>query len=136
TLTRVAKADEPEAVKGDLAKLQGDWTAKVGPNKDIPMTMAVKGRAVTLQFTTPNGDERTMKGEIAVDEQTKPHKTIDWVKFNRPDGWEAPANLSIYTLEGDTFTVCYGGPGNERPTEFKAGEGGPPVLVAFTRKPK
>ena len=32
------------------------------------------------------------------------------------------------------FKTCLGGAGNERPTEFKAGEGGSPLLLKFTRK--
>jgi uncharacterized protein (TIGR03067 family) len=127
------KGKDKEEIKGDLARLQGEWTAKAGPEKNIPVTLTVKGRSVTLNFTTPQGEERTLKGEIVLNEAAKP-KAIDWVKFTRPDGEEVPPNLGIYTLEGDEFTVCSGGPNNERPTEFKAGEGGPPQLVVFTRK--
>jgi uncharacterized protein (TIGR03067 family) len=127
------KGKDKEEIKGDLAKLQGEWTAKAGPEKNIPVTLAVKGRSVTVTFTTPQGEERTMKGEIVLNEAAKP-KAIDWVKFTRPDGEEAPPNLGIYTLEGDEFTICNGGLNNERPTEFKAGEGGPPQLFVFTRK--
>lgn len=133
-----AAADEPKkdepAPKGDLADLQGAWTGTVGPNKEIPITLTVKNKAVTFAITAPDGTEHELKGEVVIDDQAKPHKTVDWVKFNRPDGEGAPANLGIYTLKGDTFTVCNGGPGNERPTEFKAGEGGPPNLIVLTKK--
>jgi hypothetical protein len=57
-----------------------------------------------------------------------------WVKFVRPNGQEAPDNLGLDEFNGKTLQICNGGPGNERPTEFKAGEGGPPPLVVLTRE--
>lgn len=138
TLKREAKktADttKPEEIKGDLAKLQGEWGALAGPEKNVPVTVKIQGKTVSLAFAI-NGEDREMKGELKLDDTAKPHKTIDWVKFIRPDGEEAPANLGIYTLDGDKWTVCSGGPGKERPTEIKAGEGGPPTLIVFTKKP-
>lgn len=122
-------ADEP---KGDLAKLQGAWTAKVGPNKDIPITLSIKDKAVEISGTRPNGEDFKLRGEIKIDEMASP-KTIDWVKFTGPEGNELPDNLAIYKLEADSWTVCNGGRGNDRPTEFKAGEGGPPMLTTWTR---
>ena len=128
-----ARADDKP--KGDLAKLQGRWTTKAGPNRDIDVTLVVEGKAVTVKGTTPNGEDFEMKGEVVVDETAKPHKAIDWVKFTRPDGTDAPENHGIYAFEGDdTVKVCNGGPGNERPTEFKAGEGGPPQLFIMKRE--
>jgi uncharacterized protein (TIGR03067 family) len=128
-----AHADEP-ALSGDLAKLQGEWTAMFGPQKNIPMVLKIEGNSVTLQITTAEGQQRESKGEIKLDEKAKPHKTIDWVKFTTPSGEPAPANRGIYMLSGDSITVCNGGPGNERPTEFKAGQGGPPQLLTLNRK--
>ena len=138
TLKREAKtatdATKPDEIKGDLAKLQGEWGALVGPEKNVPVTVKIAGKTVSLAFAI-NGEDREMKGELKLDDAARPHKTIDWVKFVRPDGEEAPANLGIYTLDGDKWTVCSGGPGNERPSEMKAGEGGPPNLIVFTKKP-
>ena len=126
------KAPEP---KGDLAKLQGDWTAKVGPEKNIEMVITIKGNTVTLKFDTPANGEVELKGELKIDEAAKPQKTIDWVKFIGPNGEAAPENLGIYDFpDADTVRFCSGGPGNERPTEFKQGEGGPPNLVVVKRK--
>jgi len=132
-VARAPAADEP---KGDLAKIQGSWTAKIGPDKDIPITVTIKGNAVDLVGTTPNGDDFKLKGEIKLDEKASP-KTLDWAKFTGPQGNEIPENLGIYKLDGDNWTVCSGGPGNERPAKFEAGEGGPPSLTTWTRvKPK
>ena len=74
------------------------------------------------------------KGEIKIDEAAKPEKTLDWVNFTTKTGDKAPVNLGIYELNGDAITICNGGPGNERPTEFKAGEGGQPQLFVLNRK--
>ncbi len=122
------KADAP---KDDLAKLQGKWSATVGPNKDIPIVFEIKDRTVTL-IVTIEGEDRTITGELKIDE-TKSPKHLDWLKFTTPDGQELDDNLAIYKIDGDELTTCSGGPGNERPTEFKEGEGGPPNLTVLKR---
>jgi uncharacterized protein (TIGR03067 family) len=122
-------AEEP---KDDLAKLQGSWTAKAGPNKDIPVTMIFKGSKFEVKLTRPDGEEATLKGELKVDEKADP-KTFDFVNFKGPQGEEIADNLGIYKLDGDTWNTCSGGPGNERPTRFEAGKGGPPNLATWTR---
>jgi uncharacterized protein (TIGR03067 family) len=131
--TTVAIADEP-ALTGDLARLQGQWTALFGPQKSIPIVVTIQGKSATLAITRPDGREYQSKGEIKIDEDAQPYKTIDWIKFTTSGGEPAPVNLGIYMLKGDSITICNGGPGNERPTEFKAGEGGPPQLLVLNRK--
>lgn len=132
-LSLLGTASADEAPKGDLARLQGMWSADVGPDKDVPIRLTFKGKAVTLAVTL-DGKDFEVKGEIELDDAAKPHKTIDWVKFVGPQGDEAPANLGIYEFEdADTVKVCNGGPGNERPAEFKAGEQGPPNLLVLKR---
>jgi uncharacterized protein (TIGR03067 family) len=121
-----------DAPSGDLAKLQGKWKGTVGPNQDIPLVMELKGKAVTLALTIPQGQDLELKGQVKLDDKAKP-KTWDWIKFTRPDGEDAPDNLALYELDGDTLKICSGGPGNARPTEFKAGDGGPPQIVTLTR---
>jgi uncharacterized protein (TIGR03067 family) len=126
------RADDP-APKGDLARLQGQWTATFGPQK-IVVVVTIKGTAATMTFTLPDGRTRESKGEIKIDENAKPNKTIDWVNFTTRSGEPAPPNLGIYKLSGDAVTICNGGPGNERPTVFKDGEGGRPQLFDLYRK--
>lgn len=133
---RAVRADDKaDAPKGDLAKFQGTWTAKAGPQKNVPIALTFKGKAVSLKVHLPDGQEYETRGEIKLDETARPHKTIDWVKFTTPAGDAAAENLGLYEfVDADTLRVCSGGPGNERPTEFKAAEAGPPNLLVLTRK--
>src|SRR5205809_79202 len=99
------RADEP-VPKGDLAKLQGRWKATVGPQKNIPVTLTIKGTTASYAVNAPNGEEYKATGELKVNESAQPHKTIDWVKFTRPNGEPAPENLSIYEFVGDDLKLC------------------------------
>jgi len=122
-----------EAPKGDLGKMQGKWTGMIGPENNVPLVLVLKGNSVTINVTRPDtGQAIEFKGEIRIDEKTKP-KQWDWAKFTAPNGEEVPDNLAVYELDGDTLKVCSGGPGNPRPSELKAGDGGPPNLVTLTR---
>lgn len=138
TLKRDAKPakDQKEDVKGDLAKLQGDWTGKVGPENDIPVTMTVKGRSMTFVVNPPDGNEFILRGEITLDESKQPFKTIDWTKITLPDGGAVPDHHGLYRFDGDTtFEVCTNSPADERPTEFKTGAGGEPRIHVYKKKP-
>jgi uncharacterized protein (TIGR03067 family) len=124
---------DDEAPKGDLGKMQGKWTGMIGPEKNVPLVIVLKGQSVAITVTRPDtGQAIEFKGEIRIDEKSKP-KQWDWTKFASPDGQEVPDNLAIYDLDGDTLKVCSGGPGNPRPSEFKEGQNGPPTLVTLTR---
>ncbi len=131
---KAAATTPSDAPKGDLAKFQGKWTTKFGRDREISLAIEIKNEKVTLSGTAPNGQEFEMKGEVKVNDQAKPHKTLDWVKFTGPEGNDVPDNLAIYELQdADTIKVCGGGPGNERPTEFKDGEGGTPHVLTLKR---
>lgn len=119
-----------DAPKGDLAKVQGKWTAMVGPEKNIPIVVEIKGKIVIILVTIQER-ELNIKGEIKLDE-TKTPKQWDWTKFES-DGNRVEDNLAIYKLDGEKLVLCSGGPGGQRPTEFKEGDGGMPSLVEFTR---
>lgn len=126
-------AADDAALSGDLAKVQGKWKAMVGPNSDIPLLIELKGKNVTISVRPPDGEERSFKGEVKLDEKASP-KTWDWVKFTRPDGEAAPDRLGIYELAGDTLKICSSNPDEPRPTELKADEAAPFRLVTFTRQ--
>ena len=119
--------DKPADPKptGDLAKFQGKWTGKFGPNGGLDAKITITGKTVEFKILTPDGQDFTLNGEIKVNEVAKPFKTIDWVNFKFDDNG-IPDNLGIYKIEdADTIKLCLGGPSNARPSEFKSEEGGP-----------
>lgn len=125
-----SRADE--APSGDAAKLQGKWTTTAGPKRDIPVTIEVRGRAVTVDVSTPLGLKVHAEGTLKIDEKAKP-KTIDWSGFTSTDGQDLPEVLGIYEIDGDKLKMATGGPNNPRPKEFKAGDGVLADVVTFTR---
>jgi len=130
----IAAADDKAAAKGDLAKFQGNWTTQIGPEKNITLKVTFAENKVTASGAGPQGNTFEIRGEVKLDENAKPHKTLDWVKFVDTQGNEIADNLAIYEFDGaDTIRVCNGGPGKDRPTEFKAGEGAAPSLIVLKR---
>jgi uncharacterized protein (TIGR03067 family) len=123
------------AIEGDLGNLQGDWKGMVGPQRNVPLTITFKDKAVSFKLVSPEGQEFVMEGAVKLDESANP-KTIDWLDFKTPNGDDAPPNKGIYKFENDKWVVCNGGPNNPRPTEFKQGENGPPNIIEFERSKK
>jgi uncharacterized protein (TIGR03067 family) len=126
---------QEKAPEGDLAQLQGEWKGTVGPERNIPVLLTIKDKAISVKITAPDGQEYTMEGELKLDEKASP-KAVDWVNFKTPAGEETQPNKGIYRLEKDKWVVCNGGPSNPRPTEFKQGEGGPPNVIELERVKK
>lgn len=127
--------DPPKKPEGDLGKLQGRWKALIGPEKNIPVLATIEGDKITVKITPPEASQTyEMKGELKLDDKASP-PSVDWVRFQTPNGDEAEINRGIYkfSASGDRWVVCNGGPGNPRPTEFKKGENGPPNLIEFER---
>ena len=130
----VIAGDPPAKLKGDIAKLQGKWTAKFGPDGAFEIEFLFKEKSITISGVGPDGQTFEIKGEVKLDEVAKPHKTIDYIKFTAPDGNEMPDIFGIYAFDGDDkVKLCSGAPGDERPTEFKTGEG-PGTTVTMIRK--
>jgi uncharacterized protein (TIGR03067 family) len=121
-----ARAADAEAVKKDLAKMQGEWSMVSGSadGQSMPdemlkeMKRVCKGNEAT---TTMNG-EIYLKAKFTIDPSKSP-KTIDYQMLEGPT--KGKKQLGIYEIEGDTFKACFSKPGAERPTEFsgKPGEG-------------
>jgi uncharacterized protein (TIGR03067 family) len=119
-------------VSGDLAKLQGRWTTKIGAEKNRPVTLAIENQTIVVKFTTPEGDTLDIQGELVLNESASP-KTIDFIKMKN-GGENMDDSLGLYKIEGETFTLCVGRPGEPRPSTFKGGDGDePPFLWTFTR---
>ncbi len=130
--TVVAAPAADNALSGDLARLQGRWSAQAGPQRNIAVELEIEGRQARVRITTPKGLKFHVRGAIKIDESAVP-RALDWVDFNGLDDQELPDILAIYRLEGDTFQVCNGGPNNDRPTEFKPGDGILADLLVFAR---
>jgi uncharacterized protein (TIGR03067 family) len=128
-----AHAAEPTApAEGDLARLQGRWTAMAGARKQVRVVLEVKGKEVSVAITTPQGLDFQAEGELKLDEKTTPH-SLDWQHFIGPGEQPLPEIAGVYKIEGDTFTVCNGGFHGARPKEFKPGESALADLVVFHR---
>ena len=124
---RPARADE-----GDLARLQGCWTTAVGSARLNTVTLEIKGRSVSATVRTAQGVSVRADGELRLDEAVQP-KALDWVGFTTSDGQEVPEVRGIYRLEGDRLFVRSGGFGEDRPTEFRAGDGIWARVLVFER---
>jgi uncharacterized protein (TIGR03067 family) len=121
-----AWAAENEAVKKDLALLQGEWSMVSGSADGQPMPddMLKQMKRVCKgdETTTTMAGEVFIKAKITIDPSKKP-KFID---YQMTDGFtKGKKQLGIYVVEGDTFKSCFAKPGAERPTDFtsKPGEG-------------
>jgi len=120
------------APEGDLARLQGEWTVKAGPKRDIPVTLSIKGDEACVDFASPLGIKVHAEGRVKINDSTSP-KTVDWVGFSFVDGQEFPDVLGIYTLGDETFTMVNGGPNDRRPSTFQKGDGALADVLVFTR---
>jgi uncharacterized protein (TIGR03067 family) len=117
-------ADDKDAAKQDLDKLQGEWTLESGERdgQAIPEEFVKSLKRVIKDNTSvvSRDGEALSKSTFKLDPTKKP-KAIDITLEQEKD----KPILGIYELDGDTFKICYGQPGGERPKEFsaKAGSG-------------
>ena len=127
---------EDKPIEGDLAKLQGIWSGPTGRNGMFLTTWTIKGEIVEYENITKDGKKIGGVCKVAVDERAKPHKAIDQITIAREGGnGSGPKRvLGIYEfIDEDTIRICNDSP--KRPTEFKFGENGPPVLFTLRREP-
>ena len=132
-LVNITSADD-KPVAGDLAKLQGTWTVNAARQKNVQVVWTIKGNTLAFDSTTPDGRKFGGNCKIEIDEQAKPHKTMDASNFTHYGSGRGSDHLiCIYEIvDNNTFRVC-SSPDN-RPSEFTdGGRGGPPGLFTLTR---
>jgi len=120
----VSLAFGEDAVKKDMAQLQGEWRMVSGTSDGypIPQEMLPNSKRVCKgdELTVTVGGQLIMKAKITIDPSTKP-KTID---YDVLDGQtKGKKHLGIYELDGDTLKSCFGAPGAERPADFTSKQG-------------
>ena len=123
--------DQPK----ELEKFQGKWaTASVtvdgqAEDKIKDRFLAIKGDKATFL----DKDKERGTGSMKLD----PGKSPAHLDFTYEDGPAKGTTLKgIYKFEGDTLTVCYGGFGKDRPTEFASKEGTRTMLLTLRREKK
>lgn len=126
-------ADE-QAVKKDLAQLQGEWSMVSGSadGQSMPDETRQQMKRVCkndVATTTMNG-QVFIKAKITIDPSKTP-KTID---YDMLDGFtKGKKQLGIYEVNGDTFKACFAAPGDERPTDFTSKPGDRHTLSVWKR---
>ena len=115
-------ADEPK-VEGDLAKLQGKWSAPAQEGGKVSYTI----RGDKLKVVAPT---RTYEMTLKLDPAARPEKTIDFRIDEAPDDAKGQTSKGIYKFVGDKFAFCFA-PMGDRPTEFKR-EGYEKILTTLT----
>src|SRR5437870_3559000 len=119
-------AEDNQAVKKDLALLQGEWTMVSGSADGQPMPDQMRKQMRRIckgdETTTTMAGQLFFKAKITIDPSKKP-KAIDYEMI---EGFtKGKTQLGIYEVEGDTFKSCFGKPGAARPADFasKPGDG-------------
>ncbi len=133
-LSAIATAADNDAVKADMARLQGEWTlvSATADGNAMPDAMVKQGKRVCKddETTVTIGGQMFIKAKFTID-PTKQPKTID---YQVTDGFtKGQKQLGIYELSGDTVKFCFGSPDAQRPTEFASKQGDGQSLSEWKR---
>ena len=131
-LLSTASAQKKGADKKELENFQGKWaTASVTVDGEAEdeikdRFLAIKGDKATFL----DKDKERGTGSMKLD----PGKSPAHLDFTYEDGPAKGTTLKgIYKFEGDTLTLCYGGFGKDRPTEFASKAGSGTILIVQKR---
>jgi uncharacterized protein (TIGR03067 family) len=129
-------ADDKDEVKKEIERFQGTWVFEsVNVEGEAAPAESLKGAKLVIKgdkFTAHEGKEE-LHGTFKVDPSKKP-KTLDVTFSDGPD--KGKTMQGIYELTGDTYKVCIGMPGKERPKEFVSKKGSGHVLEVLKREKK
>jgi uncharacterized protein (TIGR03067 family) len=129
-----ALAADEQAVKKDLAQLQGEWSMVSGSADGEPMPEAMRNQMKRVckgdELTVTMGSQVFLKAKITLDLSKNP-KTID---YQMTEGFtKGKTQLGIYELDGDTFKSCFGAAGADRPKDFTSKPGDGRTLSVWRR---
>jgi uncharacterized protein (TIGR03067 family) len=131
-LLSTAAAQKEGAAKRELEKFQGKW-ATVSITVDAQDEDEIKDRFIAIKgekATFLDKDTERGKGSMKID----PGKSPAHIDFTYEDGPAKGKTLKgIYKFEGDTLTFCYGGFGEDRPSEFASKAGSGSILIVQKR---
>ena len=128
--------DRQDAIKTDLSKLKGTWEGYAVEGKgETPDRGPVHLRLTITEDKISatdlrNGNKDMGSGTYTID-PSKPVKEIDATGVVLP-GKRARTFVGIYELAGDTLKWCVDNRQDERPTEFRTGNG--KYLLILKRK--
>jgi uncharacterized protein (TIGR03067 family) len=137
-LVGLAGAEPPaDAVKKDLALLEGEW-AMVSGERDgqaLPEEYVKTGKRVARDSvsTVTIGDMVILKSKFTIDPAKKP-KAIDLVSLEGPTTGQKLHG--IYELDGETVRICFASADKDRPTDFTTKEGSGRTLSVWKRVKK
>jgi len=132
-------ADSKDDAKKDAEKLQGKWVVKsaerggkavdLDKEERLPKSLTFKDEKITVVIKA-----RENTGGFKLGRAEK-FGTLDLTPDDATD--KEHSILAVYTLDGDTLTVCVNeGKLSERPKEIGAKEGSHCAVVVFTREKK
>ena len=131
-LLSTAAAQKVGAAKKELEKFQGKW-ATVSVTVDAQDEGEIKDRFMAIKgekATFLDEDKERGTGSMKID----PGKSPAHIDFSYEDGPAKGKTLKgIYKFEGDTLTLCYGGFGKDRPSEFASKAGSGSILIVQKR---
>lgn len=130
----VLAADVKEEMQKEHQRFEGTWRfisldaegMKLGEEALMAYKLILKGKDFTMQ-----APEATYKGTYKVDVSKMP-KTIDVMFTEGPE--KGNTSLGIYELTDDTYKVCIGLTGKDRPTEFVSKPGSGHVIEILERE--
>jgi len=128
-------ARDSDAIKKDMAALQGEWSMVSGSAEGQPMPeelrQQMKRVCVGDTITVTMGAQTYLKARITIDPSSK-HKTIDYEMTDGPT--KGKKQLGIYELNGDTFKASFAAPDGERPNDFEGKVGDHRTLSVWKRQ--
>ena len=116
-LTQATGVATPNAIAEDVASspaikaIQGTWVTS--ENDSLDAKWAFKGDAVEISV---NGQEYS--GKVKVDDQAKPHPTLDIAISEGPEETKGKTGKAIYKLDGEKLLITVSIPGHDRPKDF------------------